>query len=322
MPEPSTMRPRALSASERRVLSFLRERQARGEPAPTFREIAQGLGWRAPGTVRDHVRALVAGGYLEAARGRARSLRLTPKGRAATASGWAALPKGLLRQNPAASLAQDAQVRALLSPWFHQRRYPAGAHLWHQRDPGEQGALVALDRGHVRAYRRQPDGQEVTLYVFGPGTVFGFLPFVDGLPYPSSAVAVEETQALVMSRGALLEAVRSDPAIALTLFSHLGLRLREAFGTIERLSIRGVMPRVLSALSNLLPNPVAAGGLTILTLPTTARSFASTLGIRPETLSRALTALVEEGVLHRLGPRRYQVLDPQALRASSLACCL
>ncbi len=208
------------------------------------------------------------------------------------------------------------QARALLDPWFKERRFPAGTLLWRERETA--GQLVAIESGRVKIYRTLPGGRTVTLYLFGPDDVFGFLPFLDGRVYPASAQALDDVTAKVMPRGDLLEAVRARPEVTLTLFSLLGRRLRDAFDRIESLSTPGVVPRVASALQALLPG--AATPPVLLDVPVSSAEFAAALGVSPETLSRAISKLVADGVLHRVGPRRLQVLDVAALgRAAQFA---
>jgi CRP/FNR family transcriptional regulator len=304
-------RPRdALTPSQLKVLRLLLQLESAGRP-PTYREIAAACGWRAPGTVRDHVRALTRLGMLTTSR-QARSLRLTEGGRALVAGA-----EGCLGAVPVSGQGSDESLQealAALRPYLQRRRFRGGAVLWREGDPA--GLLVVLEQGRVKIFRTLARGRSVMLYALGPGEVFGFLPFLDGGPYPASAQAVEATEALVMSRTELLEALRDSPQLALPLFGFLGRRLREAFAQIMRLSTRSALPRVAGALAALLPEREAGAGLTIVSLPVRSGELAHTLGLTPESLSRAITELAARGILHRLGPRRLQVLDAAALRAA------
>jgi CRP/FNR family transcriptional regulator, dissimilatory nitrate respiration regulator len=176
--------------------------------------------------------------------------------------------------------------------------------------------VVAIESGNVKIYRTLPSGATAALYLFGPGELFGFLPFLDGRPYPATAEAVDDVRARAMSRGEFFRAIREAPEVAMPLFSFLGRRLREAFDRIELLSARGALPRVAAALAALLREG-DRGTVTIVSLPVPSGEFARALGITPESFSRGVTDLAEAGVIHRLGRGRFQVLDPQSLRDAS-----
>jgi CRP/FNR family transcriptional regulator len=221
------------------------------------------------------------------------------------------------RRSPLPAAVDDVarQARDLLLPIAQKKSYSAGTLLWREGDTA--GSLVALERGRVKIYRVLPNGHAVTIYLFGPGDVFGFMPFLDGRPYPATAQALEDVEALVVRREALVAAFGSNPQLAMALIGLLARRLREAFDRIERVSVPEVMPRVVAALASLLPEAGAAGELTVINLPVHASELAAALGIAPESFSRAVTKLVREGVLHRLGPRKFQVLDPARLREAA-----
>lgn len=172
---------------------------------------------------------------------------------------------------------------------------------------------MALRSGHVKVYRLLPTGRAVTLLVFGPGDVFGFLPFLDGEPYPAYAQAIDEVIADVMPRAHLLEAVRSSPEVAMALIALLGRRLRDAFDRIESQSTPGASARVAAAIHALALQDSALAPALLVELPVPASEFATAVGVSPETLSRAISRLESEGVLHRTGPGRLQVLDLKAL---------
>jgi CRP/FNR family transcriptional regulator len=142
-------------------------------------------------------------------------------------------------------------VRALLAPQLQVRHFRKGTLLW--REGETSGMLVAITSGRVKAYRLLATGRAVTLYLFGPGDVFGFIPFIDGGPYPAYAQAIEDVTADVMPRSVLLRLLREDPALAPKLISLLGQRLREAFDMIESLSGSSSVGRVAAALLHLLP---------------------------------------------------------------------
>jgi len=123
------------------------------------------------------------------------------------------------------------QARRLLSRHLHVRRFPAGSLLW--REGETSGLLVAIRTGRVKIYRLLPNGRAVTLLLFGPDDVFGFLPFLDGRPYPAYAQAIDDVEAEVMPRSALLQVLRAEPDLAATLIALLGERLRAAFDLIQ-----------------------------------------------------------------------------------------
>lgn len=207
-----------------------------------------------------------------------------------------------------------SQIRHLLSRHLQVRRFRKGALLW--REGETSGMLVAIRTGRVKVYRLLPNGRAVTLYLFGPDDVFGFLPFLDGQPYPAYAQAIEDVEAEVMPRSTLLQALRSEPELALTLIAFLGRRLRTAFDLIQGMSTPGARARVASTLLPLI-SETEHGGPVVIKLPVTAHDFAGAIGIAPETFSRALSSLADDGILERAGPGRYRVLDRQALERAS-----
>jgi CRP/FNR family transcriptional regulator len=211
-------------------------------------------------------------------------------------------------------LARDAQ--RLLAPYARRRTFGAGSLLWSEGDA--PGMLVAIQGGRVKIFRVLSSGNAVTLFLFGPGDVFGFMPLLDGRPYPATAQALEQVTALVVSEADLRGAFERDAHVSLALVKLLASRLRDALDRVERASVPEVLPRVASALASLLPSETPPRRMVVIDLPVRAREFAGAIGVAAESFSRAITKLVGDGVLHRLGPRRYQVLDfAGLLRASS-----
>jgi len=206
-----------------------------------------------------------------------------------------------------------SQVRQLLRAHLHPRRFRKGTLIWSEGETS--GLLIAITTGRVKIYRLLPTGKAVTLFLFGPGDVFGFLPFLDGGAYPAYAQAIEDVEADVLPRSALLQALHADPSLAVVLIALLGQRLRGAMDLIQGLSTPGVKSRVAAALLALLAEDQSQEPL--VTLPVTAQEFAGAIGIAPETLSRALRHLEEDGIIAREGAGHYRVLQPDRLEQAA-----
>ncbi|MER6230944.1 MULTISPECIES: helix-turn-helix domain-containing protein [unclassified Streptomyces] len=65
------------TATQERILAFIRKTIEDTGEAPTVREIAAGAGLRSPSTVHYHLGRLEESGHLRHERGRHRSIRLT-----------------------------------------------------------------------------------------------------------------------------------------------------------------------------------------------------------------------------------------------------
>jgi len=266
--------------------------------------LAETFGWKAVATARDHLVALTAKGLITSTSRQARSMRLTDRGRAAVDT---TIRHEFLGASSGTALSSAAlEVMELLAQWLQPRSYAKGAVLWHEGDRADR--LVLVDAGRLRAYRQLPDGRKVTVLQIGVGEVLGFAPFFAEGGYPASVETLEPVKIRFVVRQDLLRAMR-EPRVAMALISFLTQRLRRAFDTIEQLSMHRAMPRVAKALQ-----PLAKGSeFRFLTLPQSSKAFAETLGLAPATLSRTLAELVHLGILHRLGPRRFQVLLPGEL---------
>jgi CRP/FNR family transcriptional regulator, dissimilatory nitrate respiration regulator len=209
------------------------------------------------------------------------------------------------------------EIERMLAPYFVRTLYKAGHLLWREGETGRM--MVSIKKGKVKIFRSLPYGRQASIYIFGPGETFGFLPFLDGSPYPASAEILEDTDALVMTRDKLHEAMKKDPEVAVFLLGQLAKRLRGAFDKIERLSVRGVLPRVAAALVSLSARPGEQEALEIVTLPVSSREYAALIGLTPESFSRGVTRLADMGIIHRLRGNAFQILAPDRLYKESVS---
>ncbi|MDP2847011.1 MAG: Crp/Fnr family transcriptional regulator [Humidesulfovibrio sp.] len=186
------------------------------------------------------------------------------------------------------------------------KRAKAGDTLFEAGQPGTH--FYAVVSGKVRVYRAAPSGKEQILHVFGAGEAFAEVPVFEGKTYPASAQALEDSLMLSFPRKEFVEVLRRDPELALGVMALLSARLRAFVGQIAQLSLKEVPERLAGYLLLLR----ASQNRDDLTLDLPKGQIASYLGTIPETLSRALKKLTDQGLIEISG-NRVAVLDPEGL---------
>jgi len=203
------------------------------------------------------------------------------------------------------------------------RRLPKGEVLFLAGQQCEGFYVVA--QGRVKVFQISPQGREQILHVVGPGgSLAEAAVFADriagsqaageagGRTYPASAEALEPSAVVFFPRPDFAQLLRARPELALNLIGSMAQKLREFAGLIEELSLASVQVRLARYLVSRVPVASAqqAGWIE---LDLSKGALASRLGTVPETLSRSLASLSEQGVIAVDG-RRVRVLNPQALR--------
>jgi uncharacterized membrane protein len=118
----------------------------------------------------------------------------------------------------------DDEERAALAGVLEVARFPRGQALFRTGDVG--GALYLVNAGLVRVSFESTEGAEMILGEHGRGQVLGEISLLDGGPRTSTAVALEDTEALILTRSHLLEMISRHPHSAMDLLTVIGARLR------------------------------------------------------------------------------------------------
>lgn len=169
-----------------------------------------------------------------------------------------------------------------------------GEVLFHRGDPA--GAFYFLVSGQVELSLLSPGGQKKIIEVIGPGRTFAeAVMFMRESNFPVGAEALSDCTLLRIPNAAYLAVLDGNPDACLRLLSdvcaHLHARVRE----IERLTVQNARSRLSSYLLDHIVDTRDDEGTIRLDLP--RHVIASRLSITPETLSRILRQLVDEGVL-------------------------
>lgn len=219
--------------------------------------------------------------------------------------------EAVLRKTPLFASLTDAELQALASR-ATRKRYGKDEQLFAEGDPCTGLYLVAA--GKIRIFKLSPSGREQVLAVEGPGSSFAELPVFDGGNYPAAASAVEDTEALFISRKDFQGFCREHPDVALKVIAVVGSRLRRLVGIIEELSFTTVRQRLIALILRLAQaEGVRSSEGVRIELTKTHQDLAAELGTVRELVSRNLSRLVAEGFLDVEG-RKIVVKDIGGLR--------
>jgi CRP-like cAMP-binding protein len=208
---------------------------------------------------------------------------------------------GDLNEDQLEALLQDTEVRTLKTrEWLFRQDAPAE---W----------LYVVISGAVRLVRSAGDGRLATIRCVERGGTLGELSMVSSAGvYLYSAEALRRTHVLTIPAARCREIMDRQPACRAEFMSRLALELTERLEDMALLTQADAMARLVSYILRQLPAGRARGPRVVrLTIP--KRWLAAQLAMTPETLSRLLARLREEGVIN-IDRQRLVVLDEQKLR--------
>lgn len=171
------------------------------------------------------------------------------------------------------------------------RTYPKGRIVFQRGDPATY-FYVVLD-GWVKVYRDTPDGEEAILSMFSSGDMFAEAAAFMGMGYPASAEIVDESRLLAIESKRFTETVQTMPEIALNMMASMSRHLHTLVHEVERLKTRTACQRLVEFL---LRRCRVQEGPAVVVLPYDKNLIAARLGIKPESLSRLLNKLRDQGV--------------------------
>lgn len=209
--------------------------------------------------------------------------------------------------------ALEPSDRSQLAAAARPRSFRKGEVIFYRDDPGESLFLIA--GGSVRIYLPSPQGTDLTLAVLGPGDFFGDLALLDGRgPRSASAMALRDTETLVVDRADFLNVIRSRPEAAILVLEVIAGRLRVADEMAGDLAFLGVSTRLAKKLLELAAahGVPRAGGL-LLDVRLTQEELANMVGVTRESVNRHLSLFKRLGFLSNQG-RRFVIRDADALR--------
>ena len=164
--------------------------------------------------------------------------------------------------------------------------------LFQEGDKADHFYLV-ID-GLVKLFRSSLDGHEAVISVFGKGQTFAECAMFMGASFPVSAEVVSNARLLRIEGATMRRVVKDDPDIAFTMLASAARHLKMMVDQIEQIKVHTGPERVAEFLLGL---SSSSAGVVTVNLPFEKTLIANTLGMKPESFSRALAKLREVGVI-------------------------
>lgn len=195
-----------------------------------------------------------------------------------------------VRSTPLFSAMPHATAESLIGN-SGARNYDKGTVLFQQGAPAES-FFVILD-GWVKVFRITPEGTEAVVGVFRRGETFAEAAIFLGGRYPVCAEVVTNSRLLAIDGESFRRRIRQEPDLALAMLASSSQHLKFLVEHIEQIKVLDAPQRVADFLLRLCGQ--REGPCTV-ELPYEKSLIAKRLGMKPESLSRALAKLRPLGV--------------------------
>jgi len=184
-----------------------------------------------------------------------------------------------------------------------------GKTIFRRASPGT--AMMAVLRGSVKICTVSRNGKEAVLNVIGPGQVFGEIAVLDGGPRTADAVALVESDILVLDRRDFMPVVRAHPELAQRLLEVLCGRLRKTSEQLEDAFFLDMPGRLAKAL--LAAQSGAPAGDAGQQVQLTQRELGEMIGTARESVNKLLHSWQRAGIV-TLRRGAITIGRPEALR--------
>lgn len=205
-----------------------------------------------------------------------------------------------------ADLPADAKYELLA--YSRHSTHPSGSIIVHEGDPIE--SIIVVRSGRVKTFRTSPSGKEYVLDVLHDGQALWHGMFLDDHVYRYSVECLSQVQLCRIHRADFESMLANHPDVALGIIRMVCTELDDAEERIMMLGIHSPRKRLAEYL--LIRDQRCAGPEIHLKL----EDIASSVDLRPETVSRNIAQFIREGLIERPGRGRLRVVDHEGLKAA------
>lgn len=176
----------------------------------------------------------------------------------------------------------------------------------------EADTLYIINKGKIRIYRLAESGKEQLVRILEPGDFTGEMALFspENTVHESYAEAMVDTKICMVKRADLQEYLLKYPSISLKVLNEMSQRLEKSEKQTTRFATEKVETRIALFLAECLDSEADSMEFT---LPMSKKDLASYLGTTPETISRKLADLEDEGFIKQKPKKGIEIVDLDGL---------
>ncbi|MHB8847676.1 MAG: Crp/Fnr family transcriptional regulator [Burkholderiales bacterium] len=187
----------------------------------------------------------------------------------------------------------DRELLAQIAQHARWRELQAGEQLFAKGDTGKHFFLVKT--GVIKLFLTSEDGEEHITEIVGREQLFAEAVMFMGDTYPVYASALEASRLIAFDARFFATLLRANSDLCLKLLAALSRQLHALVAEIDGLTLHSGTRRLARYLLAQPAKKTASGR--VVELPIAKQALASLLDLRPETLSRILNKLTEDGLI-------------------------
>ena len=177
------------------------------------------------------------------------------------------------------------------------RSYLPGDVIYNQGDMSD--GLYAVHSGMIGLRRYESDGSSLLLHLVRNGTVFGYRSYLSKTEHSVTAEVLMPGEICFIQSRTVQVLLKQNPNVGLGFLEHSLANMKDMEAKYVRAAVLPVKSRVLHFLLTLKEQygSKTENGEHILDIPLSRRDLASAVGATPETLSRTVRLIEEDGLV-------------------------
>src|SRR5512141_2009774 len=210
-------------------------------------------------------------------------------------------PMDVLRKTPLFATLPDDDLRRVADLTV-SRHFAKKEAVFREGDRADGFFIVAS--GKVKVFKLSGEGKEQVLHVVETGQTFAEAVIFEGGGYPAHAEALSDAELFFLPKRPFIDLLERHPKVAIRMLASLSRWLKRMTDLVESRSLKDVEARLVFYLSDeLQARGIPPKDGAELELAIGKNVLASRLGTVPETFSRTLKKLQDDGLIDVRGKR-------------------